>query len=377
MTDDRKHMKTLRLKIRDLDDQIFTLVARRLDLARGIGAIKVKHGLPIKDYKVEKEVVDLAAERAKSLGLHDKMAEELAHLLIRYAVSAQDEFRAKSGKASQTKASRILIAGGRGRMGLWLSDFFDSLGHEVLHFDTNAPQPSEVHDQDYRYPLVQNFVAAAQASDIVVLATPISATPALIDLLTQSQVKALCFDICSLKTPLLASIQRAIAMGLRIASIHPMFGPQVELLAGHNIIVCDAGHSAAASAIRDLFADTSARLVDLSLEQHDQVMSYVLGLSHITNLLFASTLANSGLSFGSLQQAASTTFTAQLQVTRPVTRENSNLYYEIQAENRFTPAMLTALQSELEALTRAITAQNKQLFLTRMEQGRAYLQDND
>src|SRR5690606_28100994 len=103
------------------------LVARRLELARQIGKLKLDSGLPIKDYKVEKDVISRAATKARELGIYAQLGEELARLLIRYAVTAQDELGARTRRRAHAGGvRRVLIAGGRGRMGLWLSDYFES-----------------------------------------------------------------------------------------------------------------------------------------------------------------------------------------------------------------------------------------------------------
>ena len=85
-------------------------------------------------------------------------------------------------------------------------------------------------------------------------------------------------------------------------------------------------------------------LVPLSLERHDEIASYVLGLSHFLNLLFARVLATSGLSFAELTAVGSTTFHSQVATTESVVRENPQLYYEIQRSNRFSQRVYRELE---------------------------------
>jgi chorismate mutase/prephenate dehydrogenase len=279
----------------------------------------------------------------------------------------QDETRERARATGAAQAQKILIVGGRGRMGLWLSEFFESFGHAVSHYDpsaTAAPSP---------YPLVADLETQAAVHDVVAIAAPISATPELIRRLTASRTEALVFDICSLKTPLVAAIRDAAAAGLRITSVHPMFGPQVAVLAGRNIIICDTGDPELTARTRQLFEGTTASLVDIPLERHDRLMSYVLGLSHLTNLVFAQVLAASGEPFQQLSAVSSTTFNAQLGVAAPVAAENPDLYYEIQAENRFTPELVAALAQALAAYGDAIAARDRGAFKALMDAGRRYL----
>ena len=122
-----------------------------------------------------------------------------------------------------------------------------------------------------------------------------------------------------------------------------------------------------------MFADTTAHLVEIPLESHDELMSYVLGLSHLTNLAFAGVLAESGLAFADLRAVASTTFNAQLAVTRPVVDENRELYYEIQAENSFSAALIAKLRATLGAYATAIQAADRPAFVALMQKSHGYL----
>jgi chorismate mutase/prephenate dehydrogenase len=364
--DPQRDLPELRQKVRDLDEQILKLMAERIAVARQIGRVKLAARLPIKDYKVEKEVIERSRAKARELGLYEGLAEDVSRLLIRYAVAAQDEFQKQHHSSAQAKAQRILIVGGRGRMGRWLSEFFDSFGHAVSHCDPGATAGGP-------YPNVPDLGAAALTHDVVVLAAPISATGALIDTLAASGTRALVFDICSLKTPFLDRLEAAARAGLKVASAHPMFGPSADVLAGRNILVCHVEDAGATAATRALFAGTTANVLDLPVRRHDELMSYVLGLSHLVNLVFAQVLAESGLPFADLARAASTTFNALLDVVRPVVGENQDLYYEIQAENAHTPELVRRLAQGLEAYATALQAGDRDGFKRLMDAGRRYL----
>jgi chorismate mutase/prephenate dehydrogenase len=112
----------------------------------------------------------------------------------------------------------------------------------------------------------------------------------------------------------------------------------------------------------------------MPLGEHDRLMGYVLGLSHLTNLVFAEVLAQSGIPFESLSNVASTTFNAQLEVTRPVTRENQDLYYEIQVGNAFSSELLGHMEAALINYGDAIRGEDRKRFRELMEAGRSYLE---
>ncbi len=71
-----------------------------------------------------------------------------------------------------------------------------------------------------------------------------------------------------------------------IRSGNPMFGPDTQLLSGRHVIFVDLGSAEALERARELFAPTMAEQVVMSLDDHDRLIAYVLGLSHALNIAF-------------------------------------------------------------------------------------------
>ncbi len=67
---------------------------------------------------------------------------------------------------------------------------------------------------------------------MIVLATPLGATTPLLEILARRAPRGLIFDLGSLKTPLRAGLDALAKAGCRVTSLHPMFGPDTELLSG-------------------------------------------------------------------------------------------------------------------------------------------------
>src|SRR5690606_30723908 len=124
----------------------------------------------------------------------------------------------------------------------------------------------------------------------------------------------LIMDIGSLKTPLRGALAALVERGCRVTSIHPMFGPDTQLLSGRHVVFVDVGVAQATAEARALFASTMADQIEMTLEDHDRLIAFVLGLSHALNLVFFTALSNSGELVPRLQKLSSTTFDAQLRV---------------------------------------------------------------
>lgn len=358
-----KDLNSLREKIRDIDDQIMDLVKQRMQVASDIGQIKLEKQLPIKDFRVEKHVIENAKKRAKEFDLYEELAIDLLQLLISYSVKAQDEYHSTSVKRQTETEEKILIVGGCGRMGMWLTDFFQSFGHEVWHFDQHAKTGG-----------ISRITSLDQIDDfsIICLATPISATAGMLVELTQRRFKGLIFDICSLKSPIIEHLSNALKQGLKISSIHPMFGPDVSLLAGRNILICDLGQPETLAQAQKLFANTTANVLTVPIAKHDEYMGYVLGLSHLINLLFADVIQDSNIPFHEILKTASSTFNSQQNVTLPVINESQDLYYEIQVENDFTPKLIEKIDQSLKKFSHAILNKDRDEFKKLMQSSKDY-----
>jgi chorismate mutase / prephenate dehydrogenase len=176
----------------------------------------------------------------------------------------------------------------------------------------------------------------------------------------------------SLKGPLRRGLTALAGAGVRVASVHPMFGPDTSLLSGRHVIFVECGHPEATRQARALFAPTMAIQVEMSVADHDRLIAYVLGLSHATNIAFAAALAGSGEAVPALERMSSTTFDAQLAVAARLAAENPRLYFEIQALNEFGLDPLHALRAAVDAILDSVGRGDEEAFVALMDRGRAY-----
>lgn len=351
----------LRAEIARCDEEILDLAARRMAAAAEVGRIKSAGGVPIRNFPVEAQVLERLRGGCLARQLDPELGERLAGALIDHAVRLQTGFRDLSHKGGSGEA---LIVGGLGKMGRWLAAYFHATGHRV-----------RVHDPaggDSEFERADDLDAALADADLAVLAVPISAIPGLLDGLDPARHRGLVLDIASLKSPLVGPLRAAAARGLRVASVHPMFGPDALHMIGRNVLLCDCGAEGALAEARALFEDVGAHLLELPLEEHDRHMGYVLGLAHLVNLLYGRVLAGSGLDFRRLGEAASTTFGKQNATALDVLRENPDLYFEIQSLNATTPELARQLHDALDEILDAVAAGDRDAFRRIMAEGRDY-----
>jgi chorismate mutase/prephenate dehydrogenase len=141
------------------------------------------------------------------------------------------------------------------------------------------------------------------------------------------------------------------------------------------VIFVDIGSPEATQAAQELFASTMAEQAVMSLDDHDRLIAYVLGLSHALNIAFFTALAESGEAAPKLAKLSSTTFDSQLDVASRVAQESPELYYEIQSLNDYGSESLEALSKAVERLRTAVISQDFESFAALMRRGREYLED--
>ncbi|HZJ66099.1 MAG TPA: bifunctional chorismate mutase/prephenate dehydrogenase [Kofleriaceae bacterium] len=366
MSDDpHARLDPLRIELGDIDREILALVARRQSVAQRIGQVKREAGLPTRDYRQEKDVVERARAVAAHHGLSPALGEELVLTLIRGSLTIQEkDTMAAEGEGS---GRRVLVIGGAGHMGRWFVRYLAAQGFAVEIADPADGPPGVVNHRDWR--------AVALDHEIIVIAAPMPATATILETMAAAPPTGVVFDVGSLKSPLRRGLHALRAAGGRVTSVHPMFGPDTELLSGRHVIFVDVGSPQATTAARALFEPTMATQVEMDLESHDRLIAYVLGLSHALNIAFFTALADSGEAAPRLATLSSTTFDAQLGVAAKVADEHPDLYFEIQTLNDYGTESLTALLYAVERLRSVVRANDLEGFRTLMTRGRSYLKE--
>jgi chorismate mutase / prephenate dehydrogenase len=356
-------LEALRARLSAIDRRILELVAERQRVSGDIGARKRTAGFPTRDFAREKVVLDGGRAAAAELGFPPLVAEQLLGLLIRSSLANQEQARVRA--EGQGRGLPALVIGGSGKMGRWFNEFLQSQGYAVTVADPAGAVPGFAWVADWR--------TTPDEFAITVVAAPIAGTAAVLRDLGERRRQGLVFDIASLKSPFASELRALAAAGLQATSVHPMFGPDTDLLSGRHVLFLDAGAAGATAAARQLFASTLAVQTVMPLAEHDRLMAYVLGLSHAVNIAFFSALAGSGEAVPKLAEISSTTFDAQLQVARRVAEESPELYFAIQADNPHGLAVLAELEQAVQRIATSVRDRDPAAFVALMGQGRDYL----
>lgn len=356
-------LSELRSELDGVDADLIAAIAKRQSLVAEIGRWKHAQGKQLRDFQREREVLAHVRSRASAVGLDPAIAEQVLKLLIESSLTTQEQDRVRL--AGQGGGHRALIIGGNGLMGRWFVRFLTAQGFDVEVADPSGTPPGAI--------ALGAWQDSTLDQDVIVVAAPLRRSNEILLELAERKPAGLVFDIGSLKTPLTEGLNACAAAGLRVCSVHPMFGPDTELLSDRHVIFMPVGAPEVVKDARALFAETMVQPVEMPLAEHDHLIAYVLGLSHALNIVFFSALANSGEAAPKLAQMSSTTFDNQMKIAMGVANENPRLYYEIQSLNAHRGKALGGLKRSVDELIRCIEEGDEIGFVALMERGRGYL----
>lgn len=357
------NLTELRQRLDDIDEQIIALIAERQFNVELIGNVKLDTKSPTRDYGREKQVIDHIRTSAEQKQLNPDIAQKIFELIIETSLSKQEIQKVKNSGYGHNK--KALIIGGNGKMGQWFAHF---LGEQNFSVEINDTQPLKNQ---------KNFVADISSIELdhnfIIVATPIQISADILQQLQALKPTGIIMDISSIKTPLRRSLRGLIDSGCRVVSIHPMFGPDIQLLSNKHVVFIDMGDQDALQQAKQLFKPTMAARIEMKFEDHDRLISYILGLSHLLNIAFATVLAESGEAAEALAGLSSTTFDAQWHIAENVTLENPSLYYEIQKLNHYNPTIINALADTVDRLNQIIHQGQQNAFINLMTQAKNYM----
>lgn len=357
-------LSRLRDAIAEVDRALLELLRRRMDLASEVGRLKASVGSEVVVRNVEDRVLTRARQHAETCGVSEEVMEQIFQAIISGAVERQHRVGVE---ARRRRGGRVLVVGGAGAMGGWLCQFLPLVGHRV---DAIDPAWRDIAPADGRYADLSD-VSDLAAYDFIVLAVPLAATPGVLDEVVRSRPTGTVVEIASIKAHLTASLDRARGQAVTVASLHPMFGPgksPYEPLTF--VLACMADPDAERRRVEALLSHPYTRIIQIPFGHHDRLMGWLLGLAHLSGMVFGSALARSGLDPGELRACASTTFTRQAATALSVLAEDPALYLDIQRLNPHREEVYRATREALDELVSLVARSDYEGFRTTLAAAR-------
>lgn len=329
-----------------------------MEIAREVGRTKKKDGIAVRDPAQEERVVTAIAGLAGRLDIPGETAVNIARSLIDGAVAVQED------DLDDAQAATEAVVVGSGKMGAWMSRFLSNRGAAVSVFDPRGALEG--------YDNLESLDGKASEADMIVIASPLGTSREDMERVLALRPQGVVFDLCSVKSHLSDIMLSAAADGLKVTSVHPMFGPASPTPRGENVIICGCGSSEADSAARSLFERAGANVLDVPLDRHDRLIASVLGVPHISALLFGMTTIMSGSSFDELKAVQGPSFRRLCGLARGTSAESRRVYHDIQRLNPNTPTVTELMAAALNELTDAAVADDPSDFSRIMNEQRRY-----
>jgi chorismate mutase/prephenate dehydrogenase len=355
---DKEELFRLREAIAEVDRTLLELLRRRMDLAGDVGTIKAATGAPVVVRDAEDRVLTRARQHAEACGVSEDVMEEIFHAIMRGSVERQH----RVGVAARVKrGGRVLVLGGAGAMGGWLRPFLSLVGHRV---DAVDPAWASISRAEGRFASLTQ-VNDVDAYDFIIVSVPLAATPSALEALVERRPASVIVEIASIKSHLASAFEQARQRGVRVSALHPMFGPgksPYEPLTF--VLACQEEPEIERRRLEPLLRHPYTHLITIPFAHHDRLMGWLLGLAHLTGMLFGSALTRSGLDPVELQACASTTFMRQASTAQSVLSEDPALYLDIQRLNPHRDEVYRATRETLDELLDLVTAGDVEGFRT-------------
>lgn len=227
------------------------------------------------------------------------------------------------------QALRIAIIGGAGKMGQWFARLLLNEGMEVMISDNRSEELRKA-NIIMAGELMTNEMAISRA-DAVLISVPIdNFEEAVKEISCHIQPGQIVIDISSIKVRPMELMHKYIAKGL-VLGVHPMFGPGAVDIVNKNFVLTptNSKEKDLAKRVQLHLNKKGACVSQMSPDEHDELMSIILGLPSFIAIVSADTL----LSLNRLQKTrniSGSTYKMLLMLTENVVTEDTNLYASLQ-----------------------------------------------
>ena len=229
----------------------------------------------------------------------------------------------------------IAVIGGTRGLGEWIARFLKSRGLAVTVTGRDKTAGERVSKKLGVGYTSSNTIAASQA-DVVIVSVPIDVTLSTIKEVAPVLKKgSLLMDVTSVKEGPSRVMQECAPHGVEVLPVHPMFGPRIRSLDGQVVVVTPVYKGKWYDKIYNFLEKENARIIVTTPEMHDQMMSVVQGLTHLTYISIAATIERLDVDIKESRNFASPIYQLMVDMIARIVAQNPYLYYSIQTHNKY------------------------------------------
>jgi len=303
-------LENLRKEIDGIDERIVQLLGERHAKVQRVVALKTARKIPIYHPAREEDLISLRRAQARKAGLDPDHIEALFRSILRQSRVGQTAHAAKSGVRPGFK---VLIVGGRGRMGGYFHRWFAESGYEVRILDI----------EDW-----PNAAALCSNINLALVSVPIPVTPEVIEMLGPFLPRdCVLSDVTSVKQ---AAMEAMLAEHRGpVVGLHPLFGPSTSSM-DKQIIVSVAGrHPEEFQWLLDQMAAWGNIILPITTREHDEIMDLVQGVRHFATFAFGQYLYHRNVDLGRTLEFSSPIYRLELGMVGRLFAQDAALYANI------------------------------------------------
>lgn len=251
-------------------------------------------------------------------------------------------------------------------MGRWLADFLLKEGKQIVISGRNQSKLTEVGRQ-LGVAVVTNNVEAIEGADFIIISVPIESFEKVVaEISPFVQPGQSVIDVTSVKVLPVEAMHEYIKTGV-VLGAHPLFGPGARSVLNHNFILTPTSktETVLAQRIKTYLETRGAQVTLMSPQEHDEMMSIILGLSHFIALVSADTLLTTD-KLEPMAKIGGITYKVLLALVESVLSEDPELYASIQMSLPVTDIERT-FQRKAGEWADLVGTKDRQKFIQRMK----------
>ena len=324
-----ERLAELRAQIDSLDEELLQLLAKRLNVVHKIGEVKLQHGLPIYVPQRESEMLQKKREAATQLGLSPNLIEDILRRIMRESYVSENQF---GFKTVNPQIRKIVIVGGRGKLGSLFGRYLSGSGYNVVSLEQNDwPQAAQI----------------LQDADVVIVSVPIANTLEVIaqlkSYLTENMLLA---DLTSVKR---APLEKMLEVHHGpVVGLHPMFGPDVASMAKQIVACCDGRFSERYQWLLQQIQMWGVKIYHVDATEHDHHMTYIQALRHFSTFVYGLYLSQQSVDLEKLLALSSPIYRLELAMVGRLFAQDAALYADIIADKPENLAVIEHLKNSYE-----------------------------
>jgi prephenate dehydrogenase len=224
---------------------------------------------------------------------------------------------------------KIGIIGGSGAMGKWFARYALAEKLDVMISGRDQAKLKQS-GQELGVSTGSNIDIAKQCQGIIISVTPDQFETVVKEIAPYIRSAQYIIDVTSVKAGPVSIMHQYIKHGT-VLGTHPVFGPGAKDLNNQNVVLTPVGLREKAGAViaKGWLEQHGAHVSIMTPEEHDRIMTVVLGLAHFIAIVSADTLLSFD-DFAKMKKIGGTTYKVLYTLVESVISEDPQLYASLQ-----------------------------------------------